>query len=542
MNTVVNTTVSDTTVGENVGEQTIEGADGGDPEQRDDSAQNEVVLILYTTRYREGGAEMDAAARLLARQKHAQFPKAEIRLSRVESKAEFLQAITIATETNTLGNAEPKPIVRTEMGRTDAESRNISQSRRLRELHFIGHSGLYGPMFGTRQHPEQMSRYEWGQLEIPFAPGAEAWFHCCRSGRWFAPFFARQYGVASYGYQSYTTFSLDSDRYLPTNKDSLPVVSTAAGDKNNTVSSTISDVTRKDKRALKNVQPALPVYVVSVPGFKGMGVRGLLKKRVFGSATLPMLRFAPQTDSVPDASYNPIAELYDAVFEDFRVRHDEWQWLSRQLEDRRGDVELLDIGCGNGALLLALAPLLRCGIGVDAAKRMIECAQRRGATEPNLSFVEIDGPCLPLPDASVDVVVSMLSWRYLDWDPMTAEIKRVLRPGGQLLIVDMVVAPFQLKTLPRVIIDKVRTAWLGMASSSFRRTLRHLVDDPRWATMLQHNPMRAEHEMRWYLPSRFAGGTFSILNRSPRTEILAFRWDSDGATVRDGVLNRDSND
>jgi len=106
----------------------------------------------------------------------------------------------------------------------------------------------------------------------------------------------------------------------------------------------------------------------------------------------------------------------------------------------------------------------------------------------------------------------------------------------------MVVVPFQLKTLPRVITDKVRTAWRGMASSSFRRTLRHLVDDPRWATMLQHNPMRAEHEMRWYLPSRFAGGTFSILNRSPRTEILAFRWDSDGATVRDGVLNRDSND
>ncbi len=522
MNTVVHTTFTDS-----VGEQTIEGADGSDPEQRENSAHNQIVLILYTTRYREGGAEMDAAARHLAQQKHAEFPKAEIRLSRVESKADFLLALALASACTASDDAEPKPVAQQEREATAAEIRERSQSKRVRELHFIGHSGLYGPMFGTRQHPEQMSRYEWGQLTIPFVPGAEAWFHCCRSGRWFAPFFARQYGVASYGYQSYTTFSLDSARYLPTNKDSLPVVSTDVEDRHDTLSSTGSDVSRKAYRSPENVQHFPAVYVVSVPGFKGMGVRGLLKKRIFGSATLPMLRFDPHPDSVPDASYNPIAELYDAVFEDFRVRHDEWQWLSRQLEDRGGDVELLDIGCGNGALLLALAPLLRRGIGVDAAKRMIECAQRRGATEPNLSFVEIDGPSLPLPDASVDVIVSMLSWRYLDWDPITAEIKRVLRPGGQLLIVDMVVAPFQIKTLPRVLADRVRTTWRGMASSSFRRTLRHLVDDPRWATMLQHNPMRAEHEMRWYLPSRFAGGTFTTLNRSPRTEILAFRWDAD---------------
>lgn len=419
------------------------------------------LLITYTTKYREGGREMAAAARHLAQEKQTQIPEATVLLRQVESKAEFLLALTEAGQ--------------------DAGA--------IRELHFIGHSGLYGPMFGTRQHPEQMSRYEWGQTPIAFAPDAEAYFHCCRSARWFAPFFSRHYGVTTYGYPSYTTFSLSPDRYA------------AVGD------------------------DAEAVYVVSAPGYKAMGVRGLIRKRLLGSPTLPLQRFAPEKDTDADESYNAVAELYDAVFEDFRVRHDEWHWLSRQLKDLDGRAELLDIGCGNGALLLALAPLLRSGMGVDAAARMIEIARRRAAGEPNLHFQIIGAPCLPLADASVDVVVSMLSWRYLDWDPMTAEIRRVLRPGGRLLIVDMVVAPFRVNVVPRVLLDKARTVGRGLTHPNFRRTLRHLVEDPRWSTMLQHNPMRAEHEMRWYLPSRFIGGQFDTLNRAPRTEILAFRWD-----------------
>ena len=103
------------------------------------------ILITYTTEYRDGGREMAAAARHLAAQKQAQSPGSPVYLCRVESKAAFLEAIAQA-----------------------------GAAARLQELHFIGHSGLYGPMFGSRHHPEQMSRFEWGQLEIPFAPDAEA--------------------------------------------------------------------------------------------------------------------------------------------------------------------------------------------------------------------------------------------------------------------------------------------------------------------------------------------------------------------------------
>jgi len=45
---------------------------------------------------------------------------------------------------------------------------------------------------------------------------------------------------------------------------------------------------------------------------------------------------------------------------------------------------------------------------------------------------------LPFDEAKFDVVISLMSFRYLDWDPLLREVKRVMKPGGKFLIVDMV--------------------------------------------------------------------------------------------------------
>ena len=57
--------------------------------------------------------------------------------------------------------------------------------------------------------PEQFSPHEWRTLDLPFAPDGEAFFHACRSARWFAPFFARTFNVPASGFHWYTTVSLD---------------------------------------------------------------------------------------------------------------------------------------------------------------------------------------------------------------------------------------------------------------------------------------------------------------------------------------------
>ncbi len=398
-----------------------------------------MILVLYTTKYRLGGAEMERAAIQMAARLGGQAV-------RIESKREFLKAIAEGP---------------------------------IQELHFVGHSGLYGPMFGTTAFPEQMSRAEWAALDIPFAPGAQAYFHCCRSARWFAPYFARRYGVVTHGHRSYTTFSSDPTVYRPLGGGA--------------------------------------VHVVSVPGFKGMGIFGAAKKRLGKGRVLPMDRFEPVADE--DRGYDDVAELYDAVFEDFRVREDEWRWISARIPE---GAKVLDIGCGNGAVLAALASLIESGVGVDTSLPMLQRAERRA--EANLRFAQIDGPIVPLEDASVDIVLCVLAWRYLDWDPMVAEIKRVLRPGGRLLLIDMVVSPFQPKAAGKVLSDKIRTTFAALGKPRFRRALRDLVDDPRWRTMLRHHPMRAQHEYRNYLPSRFPGVKTFVLNRAVRSEILAFEW------------------
>lgn len=400
---------------------------------------------------------MAVAARRLAKEKGAEYPDLTIVCEAVESKAEFLAALAAV-------------------------------SAPIREFHFIGHSGLYGPMYGTTSHPDQMSRAEWAALSIPFSGDAEAFFRCCRSARWFAPFFARQFRIPAHGYMSYTTFSHDPNMYVPVR----------------------SETDRED------------VFVVSSPGMKGMGISGAIRKRLGRCRTLPMTRFEPQ-ETEEHRGYDGVADLYDAVFEDFRVREDEWKWLSRNMPE---GARVLDLGCGNGALLLALAPLLAEGVGVDASGPMIEIARRRARGEKNLSFVQISGPAMPFPDGCFDVVVSMLSWRYLDWDPVVAEIQRVLKPGGRVLIVDMVVSPFHWKSSGRVLKDKASDALHRLRHPAFRRSLKRLVEDRGWEQMLRHNPMRAQHEYRWYLPSRFPTGKVESLNLSMRSEIIAFRWDA----------------
>jgi SAM-dependent methyltransferase len=96
------------------------------------------------------------------------------------------------------------------------------------------------------------------------------------------------------------------------------------------------------------------------------------------------------------------------------------------------DGNYLEIGCGNAALPMAMAPLAHEVLGLDVTDALIDYA----AAPCNFRFVKTDGVDIRLPDCSVDLAHSDQLIEHLhvdDVEPQVAEIYRVLKPGGHYL-------------------------------------------------------------------------------------------------------------
>jgi len=105
-----------------------------------------------------------------------------------------------------------------------------------------------------------------------------------------------------------------------------------------------------------------------------------------------------------------------------------------------GDV-IADVGCGNGLLTLELSRTLGDQgriIGIDPSKDMRGAAVKRCAACSNVDILGGTVTDLPLETASADKAVSLQVFEYLDDLPgAVTEIKRILKPGGRLVVGDM---------------------------------------------------------------------------------------------------------
>lgn len=95
---------------------------------------------------------------------------------------------------------------------------------------------------------------------------------------------------------------------------------------------------------------------------------------------------------------------------------------------------VLDAGCGSGPLAAWLAGQGARVTGIDASARMIELADARGLPRASFSVADLRDP-LAFADGAFDIVVASLVLHYLrDWVPPLRELRRVLRPGGALVL------------------------------------------------------------------------------------------------------------
>lgn len=97
-----------------------------------------------------------------------------------------------------------------------------------------------------------------------------------------------------------------------------------------------------------------------------------------------------------------------------------------------------DLGCGTGQVSAALAPFVARVIAVDASAAMLQAARKRLHGVENVDLRRGELEALPIDDARLDAATAMLVLHHVP-EPAKAlaEVARVLKPGGCLVLVDM---------------------------------------------------------------------------------------------------------
>jgi SAM-dependent methyltransferase len=98
---------------------------------------------------------------------------------------------------------------------------------------------------------------------------------------------------------------------------------------------------------------------------------------------------------------------------------------------------VLDLGCGSGENSLLLARRGAKVVGVDISESLLALARERlemnGCAGAEVRFMPASAHRLPIPDASVDLVLGIAILHHLDLDATSREVFRVLRPGGRAI-------------------------------------------------------------------------------------------------------------
>ena len=157
-----------------------------------------------------------------------------------------------------------------------------------------------------------------------------------------------------------------------------------------------------------------------------------------------------------------------------------WDHLRHELFGDRAELKLLpgllhgtevvgDLGCGTGHLTRLLAPFARRVFAIDRSPSMLEVARRRLSDCANVEVRQGELGAVPIEARTLNLAILSLVLHYVvDLDEALAEVHRVLRPGGRILILDMHQhdrASFR---------DEMGHVWLGFSPDSLGALLEEI--------------------------------------------------------------------
>ncbi|MFO0910936.1 MAG: class I SAM-dependent methyltransferase [Isosphaeraceae bacterium] len=172
----------------------------------------------------------------------------------------------------------------------------------------------------------------------------------------------------------------------------------------------------------------------------------------------------------PDEHESYVAGRFDALHHRFKPAVSRNDVRLQALLDRLGPLEglrVLDLGCGKGRFAVRLEAMGAQVVGVDLSHAMLSQA----APLPRL---RASARRLPFGDASFDAVVAVEVFEHLEaLGPVIAEVRRVLRPGGRLAVIDKNAGSFNSRRpwLPNLVvkwIDEQRGLWMYPAHGPVR--------------------------------------------------------------------------
>ena len=125
-----------------------------------------------------------------------------------------------------------------------------------------------------------------------------------------------------------------------------------------------------------------------------------------------------------------------------------------------------DLGCGSGQLSAALAPFVARVVAVDGSAAMLQAAKKRLREFDNIDLRRGELESLPIDDGRLDAATLMLVLHHVpELERGLAEVARVLKPGGVVLIVDML--PHDRDSYKQ----QMGHVWLGFSDDRVRRML-----------------------------------------------------------------------
>jgi ubiquinone/menaquinone biosynthesis C-methylase UbiE len=137
---------------------------------------------------------------------------------------------------------------------------------------------------------------------------------------------------------------------------------------------------------------------------------------------------------VPNADEEPLALSPDATLQKYPL----FMYHYLATKTNIADKQVLEVGSGRGGGANYIASNLKPAFytGMDLAQSAVDLANKLHK-HPNLKFIQGSAESIPFPDNSIDVVINVESCHaYGSVSKFLSEVKRVLKPGGYLLLVD----------------------------------------------------------------------------------------------------------